>query len=498
MIMDELQKNNHLTADQTYCYKIYKKENYEYKNLHSITLKCCSLSDFSFNNANLSNSDWDSCQIEHCNYSNLSFENSDITSSYFENCTFYNIIFKNATVTDVVFLNCNFINCDFTHMGLSTSKFKNCILKKMKLRQGSVTLNQFEECQFLCSKIAGNFFYNIFANSNFPDSKITKTLLASNYGFSSENFEELSLKNTNFKALQQDYLEQKDVISAAIISLNIEKNYDYSILAGIQVIIEQLKIGILVRAEQLFFFKSVIESLLLQNKISFYTVINILNSLENTNKMNNIAAQKSTPIIQQIYGSLLEYYHQFISCLHDKLEMEVKDEMVCIKITYAEEPAVPICTLIRQLMDCLNMSGKYPIRLKTETGSFIEWIQGYDNILKCLQLLVSILGLGVTIKKNNSPKPFHKDLNTEQSENISFSNTTKNEQPNPFMVQIPENILKQLNTSSTETDIHKALNVFIINGLNINNNFQGYNNLNVKDINVTVSNTNKNSSSGKC
>lgn len=496
--MNELQENNNLIADQTYCYKMYEKEKYEYKNLHSITLKCCSLSDFNFKNTILSNSDWDSCQVEKCKYFYLSFENSDITSSYFRNCTFSNVIFKNATATDVVFLNCNFINCDFTHMGLSTSKFRKCNFSNLKLRQGSITLNQFEECQFSSSKIAGNFFFNIFTNSNFPKSKIPQTLIASNYGFSSENLEELSLKNTNLKALQQDYLEQKDVISAAIISLNIEKNYDYSILAGIQVIIEQLKIGILVRAEQLFFFKSIIESLLLQNKISFYTTINVLNSLEEVSKLNNIAAQKSTPYIQQIYGSILEYYHQFIVCLHDKMqETEVKGEIVCLKIIYEKEPAIPICTLIGQLMDGLNMSNDYPIRLKTETGSFIEWIRGYDNILKCLQLLVSILGLGVSLKKNNSSKPVNKQKDKEQNENIFFSNSTQGEQSNSFMVQIPENIIKQLNTISTEADVHKALNVFIINGLNVNNNFQGYNNFNVKDINITFSNTSKNRNSSE-
>ena len=58
-------------------------------------------------------------------------------------------------------------------------------------------------------------------------------------------------------------------------------------------------------------------------------------------------------------------------------------------------------------------------------------------------------------------------------------------QSNSAMIQIPESVLEQLNTASTEQDIHKVLNVLIVNGITVNNNFQGYNNFNLKNIELS-------------
>ena len=53
-----------------------------------------------------------------------------------------------------------------------------------------------------------------------------------------------------------------------------------------------------------------------------------------------------------------------------------------------------------------------------------------------------------------------------------------------MIFQIPESVIKQLNTATTEQNVHQTLNVFVLNGININNNFQGYNSFNIKDIEI--------------
>ena len=495
--MDTLQKNssNTLEATQTYHYELNNNTNYEENDLHSITLKCCILSNCHFTCTLLADSDWDSCQVETCFFKNISFENSDITSTYFGNCIFVNVSFKGTTATDVTFMNCKFFDCDFNHIGLSSSTFVYCQFTNLKLRQSSTTLNLFENCMFNNSKIAGNFLFNLFLQTSFKDTLISKDLLSSNVGFTKENLDELSLDKISIKNLQQKLLYKKDVIGAAIISINIDENfYDYSIWICMQVIIDQLKNNILVRVEQLLFFKTIIDNLLMTHKISLYTVVGLLNLLEKTKYIeNNIAIKKAESAIQQIQGLLMEHYHQIINQLHDKLHViEIENKPIQLKITYNEEPTIPICSLLRQMMCKMNISGSFPIRTKTEIGTIIECIQFYYNILKCLQLLVSVLGLSInlvkTIKTNTKSKSNKSNKEDIDSENV-YSDIQKNNSAvdtstTPIAFQIPESVIKQLNTSSTEQNVHQAINIFVINGININNNFQGYNNVNIKEIEI--------------
>jgi hypothetical protein len=140
----------------------------------------------------------------------------------------------------------------------------------------------------------------------------------------------------------------------------------------------------------------------------------------------------------------------------------------------------------------MNISGNYPVRIKTEVGSFIEWIQCYDNILKCLQLLVSVLGLSINLVKTKkaNDKPMSSESNKDEnaSKNTSSDiqkNIDINDAPsNSVIFQIPESVIKQLNTATTEQNVHQTLNVFVLNGININNNFQGYNSFNIKEIEI--------------
>lgn len=487
------QKNSILKSEQIYHYDTWNGFEYLDNNLHSLTLHCCSLSDGIFTHTILADSDWDSCQVENCIFQNLSLENSDITSTYFENCKFINVCFKGASAIDLTFIHCEFMDCDFTHIGLSNSSFINSKFTRLKLRQSTTTLNQFNKCCFIESKIRGNFLYNIFSDTSFEKSQMEYILMASNFGFSSKNFEELSWNQIDYKIVQQSFLDSKDVISAAIISLNIDEQfYDYSIVACMQIIINELKNGILVRTEQILFIKGIIDNLLIQKKLSLYTVIHLLNLLEKTKSIDhNIAIQKSSSAIQQLNGLLFEHYHYMIKQIHKELaEFSVMNKPITLKLVFQQEPSIPICYLLEQIMIQLGMPKPYPIRIKTAVGSFIEWIQGYDNILKCLQLLISILGLGISLKKAYHTKDTSSaNEQTDKKVNISLESSQRQSsndmQSNSAMIQIPESVLEQLNTVSTEQDIHKVLNILIVNGVAVNNNFQGYNNFNFKNIEIS-------------
>lgn len=485
--MDFVQEQiRNIKAGETYNYGIWRQFSNVTQDLHSITLRWCILVDGQFTHTIFADSDWDGCQVENCTFNKLSFENSDITSTYFKSCKFFDVNFKGATTTDITFEDCTFEDCTFDHIGLNSSTFKSCIFIKLKSRQSSTTLNKFENCYFEKSHISGNFLYNIFIDSHFKDSIISEHLIASNFGFSATNFIELSFDLQNIKTYQQECLDRKDIIAAAIIALNIEKKfYDYSILTSAQVIVNQLKNGILVRTEQILFLKLIIEYMLISEQISLYTVIQIISILEKIKTLkNNIAIKKSKSVIHQIYGLLFDYYHQMIIHIDKELvELTYEQNPMLIKITYKEEPLIPICSLVEQMMYSLGISGPVPYRERTEIGSFIEWIQGYDNILKCLQLLISILGLGVSLKNAHHKTP-ESNENKASSQTSDKCNCSSDNTSNSVVFEIPESILSQLSTVQTEQDISKSINIFVLNGVNINNNFKGYNNFNVEKIEI--------------
>lgn len=482
--MENIKKILDLKADEIYHYNNWNKSIIENSNLHSISLKWCEFIEIDFIKCILANSDWEGCRALNCLYSGVSFENSDITSIYFENCEFNKVTFKGATTTDVSFINCKFINCDFNHIVLNSSSFKNCTFTRFKLRQSSTYLNQFIDCVFDDSYIYGNFMYNLFINAHFNKTDIASDLMSSNFGFTDSNLKELSLEKTYFKQLQQKLLDNKDYVSAAIISLNLEeKAFDNAILISIQVIIEQLRCNILVRNEQLMFFSLILNRLLNENKLSLYMVLFIINILEQRKLFaNNIALEKSESVINQIHNMLFEHYRKIIKDIDSELnQIKSKNSPLTLKITYVEEPSIPICSLLIQIMNAVGINGAVPIRKETAKGSFIEWIKCYDNILKCLQLFISILGLQIKLKKNNSAED-HSESESKATENNEIEKKENGNVTNSLVFQIPESVLHQLDSVQTEKDVSKVINIFVLNGVSVNNNFQGYNNFNVQKI----------------
>ena len=473
--------NNEIIFSQAYYYNVWDNYFSETENLHSVTFKWCEFSQCKFVQTVFADSDWDSCKITNCNFKNINFENSDITSTYFVNCNFENACFKGASMTDITFDNCVFKNCDFNHVGLMSSIFESCLIQNLNLRQSTTSLNHYRNCKFLNAKINGNFLYNLFENVCFTNTLIANKLFSSNYGFTQNNLAELQLNQEELKSMQKACMDSSDIFSAAIISLNLEENnYDYVIWASVQIIINQLTSGILIRSEQLIFLKEIIKNLLDNDKISLYTILAVISVLEKLNMSDNIALKKSEAAINQLVNMLFEYYHKYVQKIDKELHrLPETDTPVELKITYSEEPAIPICTLLTQIMNSIGIRGPLPVREKTAKGSFIEWIQGYDNILKAIQLLISVLGLGISFKKTKSDQQAA-PKETEVSPNCANTPSATNS----VVFQIPQSVLDQLNVSQTEQNVSKTVNIFILNGVTFNNNFQGYNHANVRDIEI--------------
>lgn len=150
------------------------------------------------------------------------------------------------------------------------------------------------------------------------------------------------------------------------------------------------------RSEEIRFIGLVLAHSLELNNISPITIIQLLSLIDTfkKSKIKNIAANKSKSDINFIHNTLFKAYQNYIDQLDCAIsKINTNNSNITIKFTFKEKPAIETCVLLHSLQKQLGICTSEPIQIKTEKGSFIEWIESPDNILKCLQILLSIIGI---------------------------------------------------------------------------------------------------------
>lgn len=479
---------NELIFDEYYSYLFIEKQDYINKDFHSISLKNCIIEKSDFSNTLFANADLDSLNLNECVFGDQSFQNADIISCHFMNCTFVSVSFKGATMTSNTFVNCTFVSCNFNHVTMSDSLFTDCDIEGVNLRQSSTYLNTYLNCSWFKSQISGNFNYNLLIQSSFRKTSINPILLSSNFGFTEKNLYDLKIDYEAVYDLQQTELERKELINAAIIELNSNKySYDKSMVFCIDVILRQLNNNIIVRAEEIRFIELVLNHLLKEQMIAPISIVQMISLLERffSKAEANTAIDKSKNSLNYIHNTLFIAYQHFVNSLEEtNYNHSESNRRVTIKITFEKRPEIETCKLLSSFQDVFSMP-KYPIyQIKTEHGSFIEWIEAPDNILKCLQLLISIIGLAISIRsyKKMTNKKTNKKSDDDSEPNGNNQENRQQIYNNMLILNIPNSINNQIQHVQTEKDISNTINVFIANGLTINNDYKGFNNCNIRDI----------------
>lgn len=482
-----------LRPNEIYSYLIFNGQNISNIDLHSISFKNCIIESVDFSKTLFADSDFDSSHIENCVFENQSFQNADIISCNFQKCSFINVSFKGATMSNNTFNNCVFVSCNFNHVTMNDSSFEYCKFENIVLRQSSTSLNIFERCKWFNCQLHGNFVYNLLIESEFNNVDLEQLVLTSNFGINDDNLKSLGININELYGIQSSLLDNNDLINAAIIELNSNnRSYEASIIFCIRLFLGQLRTNIIVRAEEIKFVELVLSYLLKKQLISPITIIQLLSLIDtfNENPMSNIAINKAKSNIDFIYNTLFKAYEDYVSHLNESFsEIKTTGANVIIKLVFNTKPSIDTCALLSSLQYQLGIESSAPIQIKTEKGSFVEWISAPDNIIKCLQLLVSIIGIFIKIKPSNNTKSPENDTDTKTQESTSNPILVNNVSNNPqyningnIVLNIPNIINKQINQIQTEQDISNAINVFIINGMTINNNYQGFNKENLTNI----------------
>ena len=380
------------------------------------------------------------------------------------------------------FKKCTFIECNFEHIALSGSCFVQCKFENINLFHSSTYLNTYISCEFNDCNINGNFYYNLLLHNNYIKSTFDPKLFAYNYYLmeNKNNFSALGLDSEHKEELYT-YLQQNNLlINLVILGLNETNDVDLSLVRFIVAINEILKLGLLIREEQLQFIHKILLFLLEQEMISAVTIAETLTCLEkNLNifeTQNNIAYGKCKFSLNLIKNELYQAYEKIGQNITYTYDQNRTDSLKLVKIVYAHEPEIPICSILNEIKLALGISVPDAVRIKTEVGSFHEWISCYDSMLQCLQLFVAVLGLGYSIVSDYKKTKHKVDLE------ITDSQETTSEQ----MLAI---VNKALSKQKINPEFSQTIQIIVKNDVIATKKFRGYSKSNIHSIDIITKNS---------
>lgn len=479
-----MQKTNlfsNIFSGDTISYKYINEETICGVNLAEIIVIGCTIEKSSFEDVIFNLSDFDGTIFSHCKIIKGDWSRTDCCSLTVSNTLFKQVDFSLSTMRNCDYDQCVFIGCNFDHIALSESHFTKCIFKEIKLNQSSTYLNIFKSCIFEESYLRGNFYYNMLLNNTYNDVKFNQKLLAFNYFLMNEKDE---LAEIGFGDIQKEdlrnYLSKNNLlINLVILGLNETSDIDLSLIRFIVAIGEILKAEILVREEQLQFIQKFLHFLLNNDMVSAITIAEAISCLEKDIKYfessNNIGYDKCRDSLNLIKNELYQAYHVMGSSISYSDMAEEKDREYIVKLVYNQEPQVPICSIINEIKISLGINSPDAKRIKTEIGSFHEWICCYDSVLQCLQLFIAVLGLGYSII--NIHKKGEKE-ETLEKENFSANSSDQ-------MIAI---LNKAISKQKINPEFSQTINIVVKNEIVATKKFRGYSKSNIQSIDITTKN----------
>ena len=396
-------------------------------------------------NVSIDNSDLEALKLLKTTIKKSSFANADIHSLLATNTDFYNVTFEDADITDCTFINCKFINCNFKGVALKECEFKNCILNKPIFSDGSYTLNSFFNCNLKDTFLKNVFYYTYFSNCSFEKVTMEAYLLGYTHGLTIDNLETLTYLfmgescNCSYQKICRDilaiYKNRQMIINQGILYLSDPQiPVERAIIMCFECVYKYIQSDCLVQKEQMVFLEKIVTIMYNQKKISPLTLIyladtiNVILSIE-----KNVALEKAMQGLLNIKNNILSQYYFFMDELSKYISHLPQNGQVTIKITYETKPSYLLTNIINDIDN-----SKHALVIKTESGSYIEWIECATDVLPYINTFLAFLGVAVPLvtaiigaKKNNIKKKEDQKQNidyvVEINNNINITNLTKKE-----------------------------------------------------------------------
>lgn len=470
-----------LLPEDVRAFQRYNNETISESNKHSLSIKNSIIATCTFSKVILSNSDFESCEISNCHFLSVPLNNADICTTVFRNCSFENVSFENATILDSMFIECSFIKCNFDHITMTNSRFEKSSFFSLKIRQCSAYLNEFINSKFEKALISGNLHYNIFASCFFVNSSMANQLFSYNYFLGEEHLSAFILNGNQVDDYKQRLINQYEFFNAAIIEFNNSNLLiENSLLNCIRALGKMIELNIIVRVEQVAFLKNIYLSLIRQNlvaPIASLHIINVIDSVVIKEQINSINLKAIEQL--EVFKNYCYYeYRKWLDLLSKKQkDISIHNKDIIIRIVYHTEPALQLADLLNSAKSELGIACSDAKRIRTEVGSFVDYISAPDNILPCLNIIISLLGLASDIFfKTLSAKSKKKECPDASQTIIINNNNITNNNINNY------NILVLTGETEKQTlEVVSALNNY---GITFENNYLGLNMHNVKEISV--------------
>lgn len=486
--MNSLQNSN-WTYNQNFSFQRLSKENHFNESAKSALFNGTIIENNSWHSVDLTNSDIETTRILKTDIQNCYFDNTDIHSIWAIDTIFQNTSFHGANIVDCTFINCKFINCDFSNVTLNDCTFRQCELSDINLLDGSFTMNIFNTCQLERMCFKNVFYYTHFNQCRFNNVTFEAYLLGYSYGLTLENmssFQYLFMgeeSNDNYidicRNIRTIYQKRGLIINEGILYLlDPSMPATQAIIKCFDCLKQYIEKDLLTKKEQLQFLKRIIEHMYENHVIAPIAMVQLLHIIDQIlNLAPNVSLVKIKSDLIQVKNSILTNYYAFIEYLAETIESDKIEGKAVINIVYEEQPKYRLTDVLNEIA---GTQDAYVI--KTQKGSFIEWISCTSNMITCLEIFLSFLGIIVPIAwdihKSKSTREAAPERILEINNRFSTSKVSLDE------VEILPEITKQAIKPLLQKNINQTIKVIINNEFIDSPTVLGYSNDNIKSIKI--------------
>lgn len=443
-----------------------------------------------WDNVKIDNSDLEAIRILHSTIKNTSFKNADIHSIFAVNTIFYNVSFENTDITDCTFTNCKFIKCNFTGAALKESMFENCILEEPLFVSGSYILNTFKKCVFQNNCFKNVFYYTYFDECVFENVILEAYLLGYTYGLTITNLESINFLFMG-EACDETYQEictkieniyknRKMIINLGILYLlDPQLIPENAILKCFECVYKYIKNDYLIQTEQMIFLNNIISVMYCKKQIAPIILVYLLNAINAILSLEeNVALRKARTGLISIKNNILTQYYAFTDELTARISCYPKNNEVTLKIIYEKEPTYRLTHIINEIDSTKEINV-----IKTEVGSFIEWIKCVSDVLPYVDTFLALLGVvvpivitNVTEKKQQKKQATDTDCIIEINNNVDISKLSKKQ------AQILPEIIKNSIDPILQNNVNRTVKFVLNNNFVATDDKHGYNTTNLRSI----------------
>ena len=175
----------------------------------------------------------------------------------------------------------------------------------------------------------------------------------------------------------------------------------------------------------------------------------------------------------------MTHYYAFADELATRISCYPKNNEVVLKIIYEKEPTYRLTRIINEIDSTKEVNV-----IKTEVGSFIEWIECVSDVLPYVDTFLALLGVVVPIivtnvtekKQQLSKKAPDTDCIIEINNNIDISGLSKKQ------VQILPEIIKNSIDPVLQNNVNRTVKFVLNNNFVAVEDKHGYNTTNLRSI----------------